>query len=90
MAITVKNIKHEIDCLNILEHGSADQWDEVARKPLIGRYNLDRAYGGYKLCRYVGNGGETEITNYRMSAREIYYVISSIVKVLEHNKREGL
>jgi len=90
MAITIKNVRHEVDCLNILTHGSADQWDEVARKPLTGRYNIDSSNGGYKLCRYVNNSGETEITNYRMTARELYYVVSGIVKVLEHNKREGL
>lgn len=43
-------------------------------------YGLDIAYGGYRLVKYVGSG-ESE-RSYRLTAKELYYVLYTIEKVL--------
>jgi hypothetical protein len=84
--ITKNMVQKHIDILNTTLFGDAD----TSRKDTDGRwrsiperYVLDAAYGGYKLSRYCNEGGgQYDITNYRMTARELYYVVSGINTVL--------
>jgi hypothetical protein len=43
------------------------------------------------LCRYCNEGGgQMDITNYRMTARELYYVITGINTVLRLDAHKPL
>lgn len=75
--ITIKTLRKKIDYLNQLigKHRSE-----------IGSYELDGAYGGYKLEMIVnGSLGTREITRSRLTARELYYVIEGITEVIYYN-----
>tara|TARA_R110002012_G_C11404070_1_gene586152 strand:+ start:331 stop:714 length:384 start_codon:yes stop_codon:yes gene_type:complete len=52
-------------------------------KSNIGNYNIGWAYGGCKLEQIVSEGGAVrEITNYRLTKRELYYVLHSMNNML--------
>ena len=94
MRITKTMCKAQIDLLNRTISGDAEttrQDGDGRWRSIIGRYNLDHSYGGYKLCRYCNEGGgATDITNYRMSARELYYVLAGINSVLSIDAHKPL
>ena len=87
MRITKTMCQTQVDMLNTTLFGDAethtkDQTDGRWRS-IPDRYTIDHSYGGYKLCRYCNEGGGVyEITNYRMTARELYYVLTGINTVL--------
>lgn len=94
MRITKSMCQRQVEMLNTILHG-----DEATHtKSLDGRwrsiperYTIDHAYGGYKLCRYCNeSGGVYEITNYRMTARELYYVLTGINTVLRLDAHKPL
>lgn len=94
MRITKTMCKAQIDLLNRIISGDAEttRQDEDGRwRSITGRYNLDHSYGGYKLCRYCNEGGgATDITNYRLTARELYYVLTGINSVLSIDAHKPL
>jgi hypothetical protein len=51
-----------------------------------GSYQLDCAYGGYKLVKKMLFGGIREMTTIRMTKKELYYTISAIEAVLQEEK----
>ena len=94
MRITKRMCYSQLDILNTTLFGDA----ETHRKDADGRwrsiperYTIDHAYGGYKLCRYCNDGGGVyEITSYRMTARELYYVLTGINTVLRLDAHKPL
>ena len=82
MRITKEMVQTQIDWLNKTIHGDAathtktpdGRWQSIP-----DRYVMDCGYGGYKLSRYCNeSGGQMDITNHRMTARELYYVVTAI------------
>lgn len=93
MRITKTMCQTQVDMLNTTLHGDADTYTMTEGKwrSLPERYVIDHAYGGYKLCRYCNEGGgEYEITTYRMTARELYYVLTGINTVLRLDAHKPL
>ena len=85
MRITKTMCQIQVDMLNTTLHGDAETHTRVDGRwrSIPDRYTIDHSYGGYKLCRYCNkSGGVDEITNYRMTARELYYVLTGINTVL--------
>lgn len=75
--ITINDLRVGINLLNILVSKDTGE---------IGSYELDGAYGGYKLEMIVNKGGGTrEITRSRMTSRELYYVIDGIIESMVTN-----
>ena len=95
MRITKTMCQRQVEMLNTTLFGDAkthrinsaqEGWRSIPE-----RYVIDHAYGGYKLCRYCNeSGGEYEITNYRMTARELYYVLTGINTVLRLDAHKPL
>lgn len=94
MKITKTMCQRQVDLLNLTIHGDVEttrQDDDGRWRSIPHRYTIDHAYGGYKLCRYCNEGGgEMDITNYRMTARELYYVLSGINAVLSLDAHKPL
>jgi hypothetical protein len=94
MRITKTMCQAQVDYLNRTIFGDAETYrkDEQGRwRSIPERYVIDHSYGGYKLCRYVNESGcLLDITNYRMTARELYYVITGINTVLRLDAHKPL
>ena len=93
MRITKTMCQTQVDMLNTTLHGDAETHTHTDRKwrSIPERYTIDHSYNGYKLCRYCNEGGgEYEITNYRMTARELYYVLTGINTVLRLDAHKPL
>ena len=94
MRITKTMCKIQVDMLNKTIFGDADTHRKDAEggwHSIPERYILEHSYGGYKLCRYVNEGGAClDITNYRMTARELYYVVTGINSVLRLDAHKPL
>lgn len=86
MRITKTMCQSQVDMLNTTLFGDAETHRKDAEgrwRSIPNRYTIDHSYGGYKLCRYCNEGGGVyEVTNYRMTARELYYVLTGINTVL--------
>lgn len=48
-------------------------------------YALDIAYGGYRLVKMCENGGESDCS-YRVTAKEMYYILYALDEVLYREK----
>jgi hypothetical protein len=93
--ITNKQLENQLDIINQLTTGStathafgpdkhAPRW-----KAIPGACAIDQSYGGVKLVRYSNErGGQGEITPYRLTKRELYYVMQGIINMLEHMQRQ--
>jgi len=94
MRITKTMCQMQVDLLNSIIFGDAKthRKDEFGQwRSLPERYVIDHSYGGYRLARYVTEGGgQMDITNYRMTARELYYVITGINTVLRLDAHKPL
>ena len=93
MRITKTMCQVQVDYLNRTIFGDAETHHQVDGRwrSIPERYIIDHAYGGYRLCRYVTDGGGVmDITNYRMTARELYYVITGINTVLRLDAHKPL
>ena len=94
MRITKQMVQTQIEYLNRTIFGDAETYrkDEEGRwRSIPERYTMDHSYGGYKLCRYCNeSGGCMDITNYRMTARELYYVVTGINTVLRLDAHKPL
>jgi hypothetical protein len=94
MRITKTMCQKQVDFLNRTIFGDEETYrkDEEGRwRSIPERYVIDHSYGGYRLCRYCNEGGgQMDITNYRMTARELYYVITGINTVLRLDAHKPL
>ena len=100
MRVTKTMCERQVEMLNTTLHGdaethriqySANTVDEGRWRSIPDRYVIDHAYGGYKLCRYCNEGGGVyDVTNYRMTARELYYVLTGINTVLRLDAHKPL
>ena len=100
MRITKTMCQTQVDMLNTTLHGdakthrtqySANTVDDGRWRSIPERYVIDHAYGGYKLCRYCNeSGGVYDVTNYRMTARELYYVLTGSNTVLRLDAHKPL
>lgn len=76
--ITIKTLRIAVATLNRLAGNPTEVWTrqtDGSNKAHVGSYVLDAAYGGYRLCQIVGDGGgERDITG-RGTARETYNAI---------------
>lgn len=89
MRVTSKMLTDKVQSLNNWAGFPNGAWvkDGDKYKAVIGAYVLDGTYGGYKLCRIVGEGGgEREITM-RNSARVTLELISAYWQGLQEGKR---
>lgn len=89
--ITNKHLENQLDTINQLTTGSTaahtfepdkytSRW-----KAIPGAYAIDQSNGGVKLVRYSNEGGgQSEITPYRLTKRELYLVMQGIVNTLHH------
>ena len=87
--VTNKQLENQLDIINQITNGStaahtfgpdknAPRW-----RAIPGAYAIDQSYGGVKLVRYSNEGGgQSEITPYRLSKRELYYVMQGIINTL--------
>jgi len=93
--VTNKQLENQLDIINQITTGStaAHTFGPDKNTPrwraIPGAYAIDQAYGGVKLVRYSNaSGGQGEITPYRLSKRELYYVMQGIINTLEHMQRQ--
>jgi hypothetical protein len=50
----------------------------------VGNYHLDGAYGGYKLCQMVNDGGGVrDVTSGYVSKRELYNLMQAFLSGIE-------
>lgn len=93
MRITNKHLENQVDILNNHTNQPEKSWtknDNGEYKSNVGNYHIAGAYGGWKLEQIVNEGGGVrEITNYRMTKRELYYVLHSMNNLLRQEKKEG-
>ena len=97
MRITKTMCERQVEMLNTTLHGDAEThrkefpssdanlaaWVDGRWRSIPDRYTIDHSYGGYKLCRYCNEGGGVyDVTSYRLTARELYYVLTGINSVL--------
>ena len=93
MRITKTMCERQVEMLNTTLFGEAETHTQVDGRwrSIPERYVIDHSYGCYKLCRYCNeSGGMYEITNYRMTARELYYVLTGINTVLRLDAHKPL
>jgi len=93
MRITKTMCQRQLEMLNTTLHGDAETHTQVNGRwrSIPERYTIDHAYGGYRLCRYCNTaGGVYDVTNYRMTARELYYVLTGINTVLRLDAHKPL
>lgn len=87
---TKKTVQAYIDFLNLELYGSQEAYKTIDGKftAIGGRYVLDAANGGYKLNRICEDGhGETDVSYYRQSAKELFIVVKSMLNMAEHQRR---
>ena len=93
MRVTKEHLENQVELLNEFTNQPKKTWSkDKSGKFLsnIGNYHISGAYGGFKLEQIANeNGGVREITNYRMTKRELYYVLHSMNNVLRQEKTEG-
>lgn len=93
MRITKTMCQTQVDMLNTTLHGDAETHTQVDGRwrSIPERYVIEHSYGGYKLCRIMNEGGGLmDITHYRLTARELYYVITGINSVLRLDAHKPL
>ena len=93
MRITKTMCQTQVDILNTTLHGDAETHTQADGRwrAIPDRYTIEHAYGGYKLCRYCNEGGGVyDVTSYRMTARELYYVLTGINTVLRLDAHKPL
>ena len=84
--ITIEHIQNQVDILNEFTGQPKEHYtnnDEGKLIANVGHYYIGQAYGGCKLEQVVNeNGGVKEITYYRLTKRELYYVVQSMNNML--------
>ena len=92
MRITKKQIEYQVKMLNEDMGNKTKSYENG--KSNIGTYTIDYSYGGCKLHQIVNNGGGVvEITPYRLTKRELYYVVNgmnNLTRYKEKNKNNIL
>ena len=86
MRVTKEQLENQVLMLNELTGQPKERYSRNENgeyKSNIGNYNIDWAYGGCKLEQIVTEGGGVrEITNYRLTKRELYYVLHGMNNML--------
>jgi hypothetical protein len=81
--ITEKDLQAVVDRINRTT-GSPMKWGDV------GNYQLDGAYGGWRLVRVVNkSGGVTDITSGYRSKRDVYDLMHSWLRGWEAGSNQG-
>jgi len=91
MRITKEQLENQVLLLNEFTGQNKEMFSkddtQVQTGANIGHYYIDYSYGGVKLEQIVNNGGACrEITNYRLTKRELYYVLHSMNNLLRNSK----
>ena len=85
MRITKEQLENQVLMLNEFTGQNKEMFSKGGAN--IGHYYIDYSYGGVKLEQIVNNGGACrEITNYRLTKRELYYVLHSMNNLLRNSK----
>ena len=93
MRITKTMCQTQVDMLNTTLHGDAETHIEKDNRyhSIPDRYDIKQMYGGYYLCRYCNESGAVyDVTNYQMTVRELYYVLTGINTVLRLDAHKPL
>lgn len=88
---TIKTLRSLIDQLNTMTGNPTQVWTSTPEgsKAHVGCYVLDAAYGGYRLCQIVSEGGgERDITG-RESARVCADQIRAYMRGIEVGKESN-
>ena len=83
----IKNshLENQLDLLNDFTGSPKEMFGDNGCN--IGHYTIDHSYGGVKLEQIVNSGGAVrEITNYRLTKRELYYVLHSMNNLLRNER----
>lgn len=93
MRITKEHLENQVEILNEFTNQPKKPWSKDKEGKFlgnIGNYHISQAYGGFKLEQIANqHGGVREMTNYRLTKRELYYVLHCINNVLRQEKKEG-
>ena len=85
MRITKEQLENQVLLLNEFTGQNKEMFSKDGAN--IGHYYIDYSYGGVKLEQIVNNSGACrEITNYRLTKRELYYVLHSMNNLLRNSK----
>lgn len=84
--ITESHLNNQLHLLNENTGNPVEQWNEN-RKMNVNHYTIDYSYGGCKLVQIVNeSGGQREVTNYRLTKRELYYVLHGMNTLLRYER----
>ena len=90
--ITIQHIQNQVDILNEFTGQPQESYTKKENGKYsfnIGCYYIGQAYGGYKLEQVVNEGGGVkEITYYRLTKRELYYVVQSMNNMLRSESKK--
>ena len=87
MRVTKEQLENQVLLLNEFTGQNKEMFSEDGMDGNIGHYYIDYSYGGVKLEQIVNNSGACrEITNYRLTKRELYYVLHSMNNLLRNIK----
>ena len=88
--ITIKHIQNQVDILNEFTGQPQESYtkkEDGKYSSNVGCYHISQAYGGCKLEQIVNEGGGVrEITYYRMTKRELDYVVQSMNNMLRNGQ----
>lgn len=86
MRITKEQLEYQVKMLN--EDMGYPTKSYENGKSNIGTYTIDYSYGGVKLEQIMNTGGGVvEITPYRLTKRELYYVVNAMNNLTRYNKK---
>ena len=92
MRITLNHLECQIETLNHLT-GQPKKPYHIAKEGIVsnvGNYHLAGEYGGYKLEQIVNKrGAVAEITQFRMTKKELYYTIHAMNNLLRSQNKVG-
>lgn len=84
--ITIEHIQNQVDILNEFTGQPKESYTKKENGKYssnVGCYYISQAYGGVKLEQITSEGGTAkDITYYRMTKRELYYVVHSMNNML--------
>ena len=90
--ITIQHIQNQVDILNEFTGQPRESYTKKENGKYssnVGCYYISQAYGGVKLEQIVNEGGGArEITHYRLTKRELYYVVHSMNNMLRSESKK--
>ena len=88
MRVTKEHLENQVLMLNEFTGQPKEPYSKNENgeyKSNIGNYNIGWAYGGCKLEQIVNSGGGVrEITYYRHTKKELYYIVQSMNNMLRN------